>query len=58
MDKTHKNQENTSFESHLWEEVSDEAAAACVGGSNGELKSMIQGIMHHLLQIIGWGKAT
>lgn len=62
MNKTHKAQGNASFESHLWEEVSDEAAAACVGGSNGgikaTLKGTLQGIVYRLLQIIGWSKAT
>lgn len=32
MDKTKTTQVNTSAESQLWEELSDQACATCVGG--------------------------
>ncbi len=37
MDKTTKEQVKISPESPLWEELSDEAADACVGGVGGQL---------------------
>ena len=58
MNRTTKEQINTSFESPLWEELSDEAAAACVGGAQGKLKELLKGIIYRFLQVIGWTKAT
>jgi hypothetical protein len=58
MDKTTKEQVNTSFESPLWEELSDEAAAACVGGAPGEVRQYLKGIVTRLLQVIWWGRQT
>ncbi len=58
MNKTTKEQVNTSFESPLWEELSDEAAAACVGGTQGDFKEILKGIIYRFLQVIGWTRAT
>lgn len=54
MDKTTKERVNTSFESPLWEELSDEAAAACVGGDQGEVRQYLRNIIRGLLQRIWW----
>jgi hypothetical protein len=48
MDEKTEEQANSAFESRLWEEISDEAAAACVGGnlrslfSRSELREYIR----------------
>ena len=54
MDKTTEEQVNISFESPLWEELSDEAAAACVGGEQGEIGLYLRNIVRSLLQRIWW----
>lgn len=58
MDKTNREQINTSFESPLWEELSDEAAAACIGGTQGDFKQYLKDIIRSLLQTIWWGRQT
>ena len=58
MDKTTKEQVNTSFEAPLWEELSDEAAAVCVGGAPGDFKKYLKGIVTRLLQGLWWGSLT
>lgn len=58
MDKTNREQINTSFESPLWEELSDEAAAACIGGAQGDFKQYLKDIIRSLLQTIWWGRQT
>ena len=58
MDKTTKEQVNSSFESPLWQEVSDEAADACVGGAQGDLKQLLKDIIFSLGQRLWWFKRT
>jgi len=58
MDKTTKNQVSTSFESPLWEELSDETAAACTGGATGDLKKYMKEIIINFLKTIWAGKQT
>ncbi|HAA30767.1 MAG TPA: hypothetical protein DCE56_27575 [Cyanobacteria bacterium UBA8553] len=41
MDKTTKKPVNIFLESQLWEEVSDEAADACAGGTGRQLGSLL-----------------
>jgi hypothetical protein len=41
MDKTTKEQVKISPDSPLWEELSDEAADACVGGVGGQLAGLL-----------------